>query len=131
MKPITFRAFVDTGGFRGICDVSVINFVGGTFVEYIEPKDGYSDYEKVSIKDCVLLQFTGFTDSAGREIYEGDIVEHRGRRWEIRWDELGQWVAALDYDGGTQKITPGSLADENGRIGSFAIVGNIYEGEQK
>lgn len=130
MKQINFKVFVDTDEFRGICDVSGINFISKTFVEYIEPKDGYSDYEKVSIEDCVLLQFTGFTDSAGREIYEGDIVEHRDRRWEIRWGEHGQWVARLTTRSKID-ILPGFLSDGDGRIGSFTIVGSIYEGEQK
>ena len=83
-----------------------------------------------SLDDVVLLQFTGFYDSSGKEIYEGDIVEHRDRRWEIEWDKRGQWVAELKYKDGVQKISPGFLANETGGIDSFAVVGNIFKEQQ-
>ena len=43
-----------------------INFVGGN-VE--------TDKKKIDFDDAQLMKFTGFEDSEGTEIYEGDIIE--------------------------------------------------------
>lgn len=66
-----------------------------------------------------LTQFTGLTDMAGREIYEGDIVTlaHNDGQWIIEWDEDGYHRAnpARTY------FLAGIDAEQ------CTVIGNIYE----
>lgn len=46
MREIKFRAFVDTGDFRGICEVTNISFMSGrTLVEYLAEFDDTTLYD--------------------------------------------------------------------------------------
>lgn len=38
-----------------------------------------------NFNDIVLMQSTGLTDSAGKEIFEGDIVDYNGRNAVVKW----------------------------------------------
>ena len=42
---------------------------------------------ELSIPDCILLQFTGFTDMMGAEIYEEDILLIGEIKHRAYWDE--------------------------------------------
>ena len=40
------------------------------------------------IPDCVMLQFTGFTDMMDQEIYEEDILLIGETKYQVYWDEI-------------------------------------------
>lgn len=92
--------------------------------------------EKSIDKDLVtnysLMQFTGFHDKTGKEIYDGDIigdwVEVDGKMEQSRqvvfWHEEGQWM--LDNSFHQDRSHFFSLAGELKDF-EYEIIGNIHE----
>ena len=66
--------------------------------------------------DLVVMQYTGFTDSLGVEIYEGDIIEESAKRGVVTF-KRGAFV--LQYDEGQP------LKDVYWKS---VVVGNQFEG---
>ena len=90
-------------------------FYGGRIA--IRP-DQYSDY--FDTEDMILMQYTGFNDRCGKEIYENDIVYVSGEDENaiIEWDEeTARFIIHFD----------GWIADFDNYYGKeLEVIGNIY-----
>jgi len=90
-------------------------FYGGRIA--IRP-DQYSDY--FDTEDMILMQYTGFNDRCGKEIYENDIVYVSGEDENaiIEWDEeTARFIIHFD----------GWIADFDNYYGKeLEVMGDIY-----
>jgi len=81
-------------------------------------------------KEMIVMQFTGFIDRHGKEIYEGDIVRCYDGAGEISEDDSDTGIGYIEWldDHGFWNISKieNGLGDilQNGYI---EIIGNIYE----
>lgn len=87
----------------------------------------YWSYESGQVYRCLseflLLDYAGFDDVGGREIWEGDLLSWKVLKdldcppREVEWRQsLGRWV-----------VPPMALTEENIQNLSMEKIGNIYE----
>ncbi|MFS8631297.1 MAG: YopX family protein [Bacillales bacterium] len=117
MKPIKFRVWLDEFN-KMFYDVGLM---GGELYVNIDGKG----YDVVGdCRDFKLMQFTGIKDRNGREIYEGDLLQHpNGTIAEIQYsDYLAAFVAVYAQNGDIEM----DFLDKE-IVNTCEIVGNIYE----
>lgn len=72
--------------------------------------------------DEVLMQWTGFIDSEGRDIYEGDVVRLFGLNSKVEWGRVsGSWVLRTKGEDIASDLST-DLELDNGKV-----IGNVYE----
>lgn len=97
------------------CD-NKIGLVQGTTIP-VDEKGSLSNAANI-----ILMQYTGLNDKNGKEIYEGDIVEHRNflnefiGRYEVRWGQFGFTLADPSKPLENYYVTPTLLE----------VIGNIH-----
>lgn len=83
---------------------------------------------KEDLKNYVLMQSTGLTDSAGKECFEGDILnietDEENVKVEVSWDSKHA-LFVFESKKYNEKEALGELFEDNSY--PFKIIGNVWE----
>jgi len=127
MREIKFRAWhKNWGSFANLTEDS--DFMAGFNEEgqiYII-NNGYPDEKN---RDFIIQQFTGFRDSKGKEIYEGDILQFNNDSSVVRLVVFHQPIGGfgLKYEEKPERILPIIVPLKIERVLAYEIVGNKFE----
>lgn len=93
------------------------------------------DIHRWSVIPASVSQFTGLHDRNGKEIFEGDIIEFKTRRYHLGYDKGLQTIkfkSAVDYEDGSFVLTEKQKNDTylEAINDSSNIIGNIHENKK-
>lgn len=110
---------------KTMIEVSSINFEEHLIL------GGYWEFgqtEPIKFDEVILMQSTGLKDKNGQEIFEGDIVNYRGRKAIIKWH--GSYASFIyrfvdEMHKRNAEWKPLYLSYYH-----FEIIGNVYENKE-
>ena len=97
-------------------------------VVVVEQEDVMSPPDYVFVDHLVIMQSTGIKDKNGKEIFEGDIVDYKGRKAIIKWHGSYASFIYRFVDETQERVSewePLFLAYHH-----FEIIGNVYENKE-
>ena len=117
-----FRAWKKAGEELGRVGRIIFELDGS--VSHVLFKGEFLDFN-VSINEIILMQSTGLCDKNGKEIFEGDIVDYKGRKAVVKWH--GSYASFIyrfvdELQERFSEWHPLFLAYYH-----FEVIGNIYE----
>ena len=120
-----FRAWKKAG--KELGRVGQITFELDGSVSHVLFKGEFLDFN-VSINEIELMQSTGIKDKNGKEIFEGDIVDYKGRKAVVKWH--GSYASFIyrfvdELQERKSEWKPLYLAYYH-----FEVIGNIYENKE-
>ena len=78
---------------------------------------------------CIVMQYTGYKDIKGQEIYEGDILTHKDYWWiRIEYDNGAFMARDIESTKYNNRITNEYIGNFN--ISKWKVIGNIYEDKE-
>lgn len=104
-------------------DIGEMHFEDGEF-KYI----GDDVHYKRLPEDIILMQSTGLFDKNGKEIFEGDILDYKGRKAVVKWHGSYASFIYRFVDELQERVSewhPLFLAYYH-----FEIIGNIFENKE-
>ena len=110
---------------KTMIEVSSINFEEHLIL------GGYWEFgqtESINFFEIELMQSTGLKDKNGKEIFEGDIVDYKGRKAVVKWHGSYASFIYRFVDELQERVSewhPLFLAYYH-----FEIIGNIYENKE-
>jgi len=120
---IKFRAWDKK--LQTMLDVSLIDFKKGVLVcEHWK----FGETNLMSFDEIELMQSTGLKDKNGKEIFEGDVVDYKGRKAIIKWN--GSYASFIyrfvdELNKRSAEWYPLYLA-----YLKCEVIGNIYENQE-
>ena len=92
------------------------------FFVYLLPMSKLSNDSKMfKLEEVEIMQYLGFHDKNGKEVYEGDIVNYEDQTYDIKWNDLYCGFYLFKDDICAKPVKTG-VEDIK-----YVVIGNIFE----
>ena len=122
-RPIKFRAYLKD--INKMVEVNEINWYENSddkgnisSIRYAGETKYAHHYFEFDPNDVILMQYIGYKDMNGKEIYEGDVVCFDEELYEVKWMWAGFYLRSIQDDGFDELATTENFIE---------VIGNIYE----
>lgn len=95
--------------------------------KYSQVAFGTDNRVDIDPTECELMQFTGWVDKNGKDIYQGDLISENGSSpYEVIWQfHAGKWIMQSFEEGRYYREMAYDYAQRD-----YEVIGNVYETPQ-